>query len=159
MRYHDAAINPEERWVGGMRNRDQDIILESVAELLEQQSQLLPEQSERLMRQMVSNNEQLLAEAHTMKAIDQALPAQLPPPLPPNLSLQVRKKKGSTKKRALTGAEISERQQGALTRAQKRARVIQENQRPPSPPKRRTRAQRAAAILAEQQELEAMEDM
>ncbi|KAI9762600.1 MAG: hypothetical protein M1840_001193 [Geoglossum simile] len=159
MGYHDVAIDLNKYWVREMRNRGQDIVLGSVAELLEQQSQLLPEQSECLMKQMVSNNEQLLAEAHAMRAIDQALPVQLPPPLPPNLSLQVKKKKGSTRKRALTGAEISERQQVALTWAQKRARVAQESQQPPSPPKRRTQAQRAAAMLAEQRELEAMEDI
>ena len=108
---------------------------------------------------MISNNEQLLAEVHAMKTIDQVLPVQLPPPLLPNLSLQVKKKKESTRKRALTGAEISERQQVVLTRAQKRAQIAQESQRSLSPPKRRTRAQKAAAMLAEQQELEAIEDM
>jgi hypothetical protein len=50
MRYHDAAIDPEERWVDGYRNRDKDIVMESVHNLLDQQSQLLPEQSEHLMR-------------------------------------------------------------------------------------------------------------
>src|SRR5579862_2300515 len=111
-----------------MRNRGQVIVLGSVAELLQQQSQLLPEQSEHLMRQMVSNNEQLLAKVHAMRAIGQALPIQLPSPLLPNLSLQVKKKKGSTRKHTLTGTEISEHQQVALTRAQKRARVAQESQ-------------------------------
>jgi hypothetical protein len=43
------------------------------------------------------------------------LPAQLLPSLPLNLSLQITKKKGSTKKRALTDAEISECQQVVLT--------------------------------------------
>ncbi|KAI9766566.1 MAG: hypothetical protein M1839_004876 [Geoglossum umbratile] len=109
MGYHDAAIDLQEHWVGGFRDRGQDIVMESISHLLEQQSQLLPEQSERLMR-------------------DQEIPPELPPPLPSNLSLQMKKKKGSTRKRALTGAEASERQQKALTRAQKRARVAQEAQ-------------------------------
>jgi hypothetical protein len=98
MSYHDAAINPKERWVGGYRNRSHDIVMESISHLLEQQSQLLPEQSERLMRQMMSNNEQLLAEAHALKARDQGLLAELPSPLPSNLSLQAKKKNRNTRK-------------------------------------------------------------
>ena len=108
MGYHDTVIDPKEYWVGGIRNRDQDIVLGSVAKLLKQQSQLLPKQSERLMRQMVSNNKQLLVEAHAMKVIDQTLPIQLPLPLLSNLSLQVKKKKGSIRKCTLTGTEILE---------------------------------------------------
>ena len=50
MGYHDAAINLQECWVGGFRDRGQDIVMESVSYLLEQQSQLLPEQSEHLLR-------------------------------------------------------------------------------------------------------------
>jgi hypothetical protein len=80
------------------------------------------------MRQMVSNNGQLLAEACTSQARGQGLLAELPPPLPPSLNLQKKKKKGSTRKRALTGAEASECQQKALTRAQKRAKAAQEAQ-------------------------------
>ena len=109
-------------------------------------------------------NKQLLAEAHAMKARDQGLPTELPSLLPPNLSLQAKKKKGSTRKRALTGAEASERQQKAMTRAQKRARVAQEAQRakeaqgvPVTPPRRQTRAQKAATMLAEQLEMDAAE--
>jgi hypothetical protein len=37
MGYHYAAIDPTERWVGGIRDRGQDIVLGSVTELLEQQ--------------------------------------------------------------------------------------------------------------------------
>jgi hypothetical protein len=58
MGYHDAAIDPQERWIGGFRDRGQDIVMESISHLLEQQSQLLPEQSERLVRRMVDNNKQ-----------------------------------------------------------------------------------------------------
>ena len=110
MGYHDTAIDPQECWVGGFKDRGTDIVMESVHYLLQHQSQLLPEQSERLMRQMVDNNNQILAEVHALKARDQQLPAELPPPLPPNLSLQAKKQKGNTRKRALTGAEVSEHQ-------------------------------------------------
>ncbi|KAI9853734.1 MAG: hypothetical protein M1813_001824 [Trichoglossum hirsutum] len=157
--YYDAAINPQERWIGGFRDRGQDIVIESVPNLLEQQSQLLSEQSERLMRQMVDNNEQLLAEAYALKARDREIPAKLPPPLPPNLSLQLKKKR-STRKRALTGAEASERRQKAMTRAQKRAQVAQKTHREPvTLPRRQTRAQKAAALLAEQLEVDDAELM
>ncbi|KAI9858475.1 MAG: hypothetical protein M1813_006417 [Trichoglossum hirsutum] len=154
------TMNPQERWVGGFRDRGQDIAMESVSHLLEQQSQLLPEQSERPIRQMVDNNEQLLAKAHALKARNRQIPAKLPSPLPPNLSLQL-KKKGSTRKRALTGAEASERRQKAMTRAQKRAQVAQEAQsakethrEPITLPRRQTRAQKAAALLTEQLEVD-----
>jgi hypothetical protein len=50
-----------------------------------------------------------------MKAIYQDIPAELPPPLPSNLSLQAKKQKGSTRKGALTGAEVSDCQQKAMT--------------------------------------------
>jgi hypothetical protein len=50
MGYHDAAIDPQECWVGGYRKRGKDIVMESVHNLLHQQSQLLPEKSEQLMR-------------------------------------------------------------------------------------------------------------
>jgi hypothetical protein len=107
MGYHDAAIDPQERWIGGFRDRGQDIVMESISHLLEQQSQLLPEQSEHLMRRMVDNNKQLLAEAHMLRVSNREIPPELPPPLPSNLSLQMKKKKGSTRKRALTvGAAI-----------------------------------------------------
>ena len=98
MGYYDAAIDPQECWIGGYRNRGKDIIIESVQNLLDQQSQLLPEQSERLMRRMVDSNNQILAEVHALQAKKQQVPPELPPPLPPNLSLQARKQKGSTRK-------------------------------------------------------------
>ncbi|KAI9766389.1 MAG: hypothetical protein M1839_004909, partial [Geoglossum umbratile] len=73
-------------------------------------------------------------------------------------------KNGSTGKRALTGAEASERQQTALTSARKRARVAQEARKaresqgaPITPPRIQTRAQKAAAMLAEQLEMDAAE--
>ncbi|KAI9766407.1 MAG: hypothetical protein M1840_006513 [Geoglossum simile] len=113
---------------------------------------------------MVDNNEQLLAEAHALRVRDQEIPTNLPSRMPGDL--QLKKKKGSTRKRALTGAEASGRQQSALTRAQKRARLAQEAQdakkgqpAPPSLPKLRTHAQKAAAILAKQQEIGEAEDV
>jgi hypothetical protein len=112
------------------------------------------------MRQMVDNNKQLLAEAYALKARDREIPAKLLPPLPSNLSLQLKKKKGSTRKRALTGAEASERRQKAMTRAQKRAQVAQKTHREPvTLPRRQTRAQKAAALLAEQLEVDDAELM
>src|SRR4051794_7637454 len=105
MGYHDAAMDPQMRWVGGYRRRGKDILMESFENLLEQQSGLSSEQSEHLMRKMVKSNNQLLAEVQALKAQNQQVPPELPPPLPPNLSLQMKKQKGSTRKRALTGAE------------------------------------------------------
>ncbi|KAI9760044.1 MAG: hypothetical protein M1840_002745 [Geoglossum simile] len=154
MGYHNAAIDPQERWVGGFRNRGKDIVMESVQHLLKHQSQLLPEQSEHLMRRMVNNNNQILAEIHALKARDEEIPSELPPPLPSNLSLQARKQKGSTRKRALTGAEASERQQKAMTRAQTRARAAREVQSTQEGVavtfKRRTRSQKDADLLEDQ---------
>ncbi len=46
MGYHDAAIDPQECWVGGFRDRGTNIVMESVHHLLQHQSQPLPEQSE-----------------------------------------------------------------------------------------------------------------
>ncbi|KAI9778282.1 MAG: hypothetical protein M1839_008307 [Geoglossum umbratile] len=78
----------------------------------------------------------------------------------------LKKKNGSNRKQALTGAEASERQQKALTRAQKKPRVMQEAQNvkngqllPASTPKRQACAQKVAAMLAEQQEIDEAEDM
>jgi len=56
MGYYDAAIDPQECWVGGYRNRGKDIIIESVQNLLDQQLQLLLEQSEWFMKRMVDSN-------------------------------------------------------------------------------------------------------
>jgi hypothetical protein len=71
-----------------------------------------------------------------------------------------------TRKRSLTDAEASERQQKAFTGTQKKARVVQEAQNtkkgqllPAPSPKWQTRAQKAAAMLAEQQEIDEAEDM
>src|SRR3954447_24607859 len=61
MGYHDAAMDPQMRWVGGYRRRGKDILMESFENLLEQQSGLSSEQSEHLMRKMVKSNNQLLA--------------------------------------------------------------------------------------------------
>ena len=155
MGYHDAAIDPQEYWIGGYRNRGTDIVMESIQHLLDQQSQLLPEQSERLMRQVVDSNNQILAEVHALKTRNQQSPPMLPPPLPPTLSLQARKQKGSTRKRALTGAEASERAQKAMTRAQTRAKVVQaaesaQKKRTVTASKRQTRSQRVAELLENQ---------
>jgi hypothetical protein len=35
MGYHNAAIDPQERWVGGYHNRGKDIVMESVQNLLD----------------------------------------------------------------------------------------------------------------------------
>jgi hypothetical protein len=69
------------------------------------------------MRQLVDHNRQLVSEAHAMRAIDQDIPVELPLLLPPNLSLQAKKQKRSTRKQALTGAEVSECWQKAITKA------------------------------------------
>ena len=147
MGYYDAAIDPQERWVGGYRNRGRDIIMESVQHVLDQQSLLSPEQSEQVMRRMVASNNQILTEVQALQVRDQQVPPELPPPLPPNLSLQGRKQKGSTRKRALTGAEVSERQQKAMSRAQTRAQAMQkegmaQKEKPVTAASRRTRSQR-----------------
>jgi hypothetical protein len=108
---------------------------------------------------VVDHNKQLVAEAHAIRAMDQDVPAELPPSLSSNLSLQMKKQKGSTRKRALTGAEVSECRQKAMTRAQTKARVVQEAQvtraenredRKTSS-KMQTRSQKVAALLRDQQ--------
>ncbi|KAI9765010.1 MAG: hypothetical protein M1839_005681 [Geoglossum umbratile] len=114
-------MDPQMRWVGGYKRRGKDILMESFENLLEQQSGLSSEQSEHLMRKMVKSNNQLLAE--------------------------MKKQKGSTRKRALTGAEASDRQQKAMTRAQTRAKAAQIAT---APRKMQTRNQKAAALLADQ---------
>ncbi|KAI9763714.1 MAG: hypothetical protein M1839_006319 [Geoglossum umbratile] len=114
-------MDPQMRWVDGYRRRGKDILMESFENLLEQQSGLSSEQSEHLMRKMVKSNNQLLAE--------------------------MKKQKGSTRKRALTGAEASDRQQKAMTRAQTRAKAAQIAT---APRKMQTRNQKAAALLADQ---------
>ncbi|KAI9775387.1 MAG: hypothetical protein M1839_001242 [Geoglossum umbratile] len=140
--------------------------MKSISHLLGQQPQLLPEQSERFMWQIGSNNAQLSAGDHTLRMRNLGLPAELSPPLPTNLTLQVKKKNGSTRKQALTGVEASECWQKALTRAQKMAIVVQEAQNvkkgqllPAPAPKQQTRIQKAAAMLAEQQEIDEAEDI
>ncbi|KAI9763423.1 MAG: hypothetical protein M1839_006450 [Geoglossum umbratile] len=122
-------------------------MLESFENLLEQQSGLSSEQSEHLMRKMVKSNNQLLAEVQALKAQNQQAPPELPPPLPPNLSLQMKKQKRSTRKRALTGAEASDRQQKAMTRAQTRAKAVQIAT---ALRKMQTRNQKVVALLADQ---------
>jgi hypothetical protein len=77
---------------------------------------------------MVNNNNQILAEVHALKDRDEQIPVELPPFLLSNLSLQLKKQKGNTRKRVLTSAEVSERQQKAITRAQTRAKMICEAQ-------------------------------
>ncbi|KAI9771596.1 MAG: hypothetical protein M1840_001811 [Geoglossum simile] len=96
----------------------------SVQELLDQQAQLLPEQSEHLIRQLVDHNRQL-----------------------------AKKQKGSTRKRALTGAEVSERQQKAMTRAQTRAKAVLKGKARAGKemPRRQTRSQKVAELLRDQQ--------
>ena len=112
---------------------------------------------------MVDNNNQILAEVHALKARDQQLPAELPPPLPPNLSLQAKKQKGNTRKRALTGAEVSEHQQKAMTRAQTRAMAVKESKKTKCRvaviPKRQTRSQKAAGLLQDQLQRDTTEQM
>ena len=116
------------------------------------------------MRQLIDHNRQLVSEAHTIRAMDQDIPAELPPPLPSNLSLQAKKQKKSTRKQALTGAEVSERQQKAMTRAQARAKAVQGVQAAgvgavvgagrkgkEAAPRMQTRSQRAVALLQDQQ--------
>ena len=147
MGYYDAAIDPQERWIGGYRNRGKDIIMESVQRVLDQQPLLSSEQSEQVMRRMVASNNQILTEVQALQVRDQQVPPELPPPLLPSLSLQARKQKGSTRKRALTGAEVSERQQKAMTRAQTRAQAMQkekmaQKETPVTAVSRRTRSQR-----------------
>ncbi|KAI9762576.1 MAG: hypothetical protein M1840_001202 [Geoglossum simile] len=141
-------------WRGDVPPLHKDIVMKSVQHLLKHQSQLLPEQSEHLMRRMVNNNNQILAEIHVLKARDEEIPSELPPPLPSNLSLQARKQKGSTRKRALTGAEASEHQQKAMTRAQTRARAAREVQSTQEGVavtfKRHTRSQKDADLLEDQ---------
>ena len=130
----------------------------SVQNLFDQQAQLLPEQSEHLMRQLVDHNRQLVSEAHAMRAIDQDIPAKLPPFLPSNLSLQAKKQKGSTRKRAITSAEVSKHQQKAMTRAQIRAKIVQGvaqiaragERGKEAAPKMQTHSQKAAALLQDQ---------
>ena len=121
--------------------------MESVQHVLDQQSLLSPEQAEQIMRRMVASNNHILTEVQALQVRDQQAPPELPPPLPPNLSLQARKQKGSTRKRALTGAEVSERQQKAMTRAQTRAQAMQkeemaQKEKPAAAVSRRTRSQR-----------------
>ena len=93
-----------------------------------------------------------------MRVLDQDVPAELPPPLPSNLSLQAKKQKGSTRKQALTGAEVSEHQQKAMTRARARVKAIQGAQitgmegrkSKETASKMQTRSQKAAALLRDQ---------
>jgi hypothetical protein len=125
IKYYDTAIELQERWVGGYQNRGRDIIMESVQRVLDQQSLLSLKQSEQVMRRMVASNNQILTEVQVLQVRDQQVPSELPPPLLPNLSLQARKQKGSIRKRALTGAEVSKRRQKAMTRAQTRVQAMQ----------------------------------
>src|SRR5262245_31613141 len=74
---------------------------------------------------MIASNNQILAEVQVLQARNQQVPPELPLPLPPNLSLQAGKQKGSTRKQALTGVEVSECWQKAMTRAQTRAQAIE----------------------------------
>ena len=76
----------------------------------------------------------------------------------------IRKQKGSTRKRALTGAEASERQQKALTRAQTRARAVQvaqdsQEKKVVTSSRRKTRSQKAAELIEDQLQRDAAEHM
>ena len=56
------------------------------------------------------------------------IPPELPAPIPLNTNLQYKKKKGNTRKSALTGAEAAERQERVIqarARAQARAEVAE----------------------------------
>jgi hypothetical protein len=117
MGYYDAVINPQECWVGEYRNREKVILMESISHILDQWSQLSAEQSEEVIKQIVASNNQILNEVQVLQEENRELPLELPLPLPPNLSLKAWKQKGSTRKWALTGAEASEHQQKAMTRA------------------------------------------
>jgi hypothetical protein len=72
--------------------------------------------------------------------------------------LHAKKQKGSTKKGASTGAEASENQQKAVTRAQKRAEEAKNSQHT-TVPKRRTRSQKTAELLHDQLQMDAATHM
>jgi hypothetical protein len=145
MGYHDAAIDPNREWGDAYRNRGKDIIMNSIHDLLSSQSGHLPENIERMARQVVSNNTQVMAEMDALKEAERQMPAEMPAPIPTRKNLQKQKKKGSTRKRALTGAEAAERQERVIqtrNRTQKRAEIAQEAAKS----QRRTRRQAAAEI-------------
>ena len=58
---------------------------------------------------MISNNNQLLAEIDSLHERKQQMPLRMPISVSENPNLQQKKKKGSTRKRAFTGAKASER--------------------------------------------------
>ena len=98
-----------------------------------------------MARQVVSNNTQIMAEMDALKEAERQMSAEMPAPIPTRKNLQEQKKKGSTRKRALTGAEAAERQERVIqarNRAQKRAEIAQEAAKS----QRRTRRQAAAEI-------------
>jgi hypothetical protein len=109
IRYYDAVINPQERWIGGYRNRGKDIVMESIQLVLDQQSQLPPQQFKEIIRRIMASNDQIMNEVQTLQDENHQLPPELPPAMSPNSNLKAQKQKGSTRKLALTGAEVSER--------------------------------------------------
>jgi hypothetical protein len=113
----------------------------SVQQLFDQQAQLLPEQSERLMRQVVDHNRQLVSEAHAMRAMNQDVPAELPPPLPSNLSLQAKKTEGKHQK-AMARAQARAKKARVTTGGRKSKETVS---------KRQTRSQKTTALLQVQQ--------
>ncbi|KAI9856986.1 MAG: hypothetical protein M1813_008702 [Trichoglossum hirsutum] len=152
MRYHDATLNVQEHQPSRFQNRGRDIIVDSVYEVIARQSQQLPEGAERLAIKIVANNAQVLADLDALEEQDRQLPVEAPIPIPRNTRLQQRKLKGSTKKRALTGAEASERQENTImarTRFQTRARARMEAVGKAAVKSRQTRRRNAIGIVEE----------
>jgi hypothetical protein len=69
--------------------------------------------------QLVDHNRQLVSEAHAIRGDGPRYSYRVFPTfIPANLSLQApKKRKESTRKRAFTGAEVSEQQKAKMTRA------------------------------------------
>ncbi|KAI9865077.1 MAG: hypothetical protein M1813_002395 [Trichoglossum hirsutum] len=120
--------------------------MDSIYKVVDRQSHLRLEQADQIAALVVSNNDRVLAEIDTLTAQDRQLPLEMPLLIPPNPNLQQHKKKGSTRKRALTGAEAAERQERVIqarTRSQAQAQAAKRAVES----RRQTRGQAAKGIM------------
>src|SRR5438876_7550565 len=108
MGYYDAELDLQDQQPGRFSNRGRDLIMDSTYKILSMQSHLLSEDAEHVAQCVASNNAEVLAEIQLLEEENRQLPPELPVSIASNTNLQYKKKKGNTRKHALTGAEAAE---------------------------------------------------
>ena len=67
MGYHDAALNPQVHQTDRFANRDRDLIVQSIHDILDRQLYLLSEDAGRVAQRITINNAQVVAEIEALE--------------------------------------------------------------------------------------------